>query len=399
MPTAIAVGSFEASTMTKLNRRNLLLGGVALGGAIAVGKDYQHYRQTEQLSALARQQIQSGDQASLLEAAFQADANKIYQGQEIINSLNLTPPQIPYDRTISRFLIRCSKIATQQYLTGKTIASYDGGIKQLPAYTPEFDQYTQITAFRGKEAQVSESVEVQLPAEASDDPLDRPVNEVENQISNTLRQVVTISQDVPVYLGFVLRSPQRNIIVFRGTQTAIEWINNLRANQIAFTDRQSGQYFGKIHDGFIKNYLRIIDPIPKAVAQQLDPTVPCYITGHSLGASLAVLAALDIAVNLPGLKPQIQLYTYACPRVGDPVFAKLHARYVPNSYRIANLADTIPLLPPTKAIGTYVHVGENWSFLSQGDDIMPNHVVDTYQTAVDRGVETHQKTNYPVSGT
>jgi predicted lipase len=223
------------------------------------------------------------------------------------------------------------------------------------------------------------------------------VDQTEDVLGETIRQVVKISQEIPVYLGFVLSSPRHNLIVFRGTQTAMEWVNNLRARQIPFTDRQSGEYFGKIHEGFIKNYLRILNPIPKDIARQLDTSIPCYVTGHSLGASLAVLAALDLAVNLPDLRPQIQLYSYACPRVGDVTFAQLHSRQVPNSYRIANLADTIPLLPPTTGFGTYVHVGQSWSFLSQGGDIMPNHVVDTYQKAVDQQVETDQVRNYPIS--
>ncbi|MFN5514748.1 MAG: lipase family protein, partial [Cyanobacteriota bacterium] len=146
------------------------------------------------------------------------------------------------------------------------------------------------------------------------------------------------------------------------------------------------------------NYLRIVEPIPRIIAQELNPAVPCYVTGHSLGAALAVLCALDLAVNLPDLAPQLQLYSYACPRVGDPTFARLHAQRVPNSYRVVNLADAIPILPPTEGFGTYVHVGQVWSFLSQQNDFLPNHVVDTYQAAVQRRVETDQTRSFPVSG-
>lgn len=379
------------------SRRRLLLGGVALGGAFTVGREEYYRQQLQQLQNLAKAQVANTDKASLLNKVFEADAEKIYEGQAIIDSVKLTPPAIAYDRQISQLLIRCSKIATQQYLTGKTIPSYDGNIKQLPAYTSDLDRYTQIASFRGKEAKVSESVALQIPLDQTGDPLDQTMDQAEDVLGQNIRQVVKISQEIPVYLGFVLSSPRHNLIIFRGTQTAMEWVNNLRAHQIPFTDRQSGQYFGKIHEGFIKNYLRILNPIPKDIARKLDPSIPCYVTGHSLGASLAVLAALDLAVNLPDLRPQIQLYSYACPRVGDVTFAKLHSRQVPNSYRIANLADTIPLLPPTTGFGTYVHVGQSWSFLSQGGDIMPNHVVDTYQKAVDQQVETDQVINYPIS--
>ena len=382
------------------NRRQLLLGGVVAGITATAAIDYRTRQQQKQLEVLAEEQIPQ-DQESLLEAAFQADAEKIYRGQKIIASLKLTPPNIPYNHELSKLLIRCSKIATQQYLTGKTIPAYDGAIEELSAYTPSFKTYNQIASFQGKEAEISQTVAVNLPTKDqsnSSDPLQQNLDTAEEEVGQAIQEMVKLTKEIPVYLGFVLSSPENNIIVFRGTQTRVEWINNLKAVQKDFTDPISGQYFGKIHDGFIKNYLRIVQPLPREVAQTIDPNIPCYITGHSLGASLAILAALDIALNVPQLREQIQLYTYASPRVGDPTFATVHAKQVPNSYRVVNLADVIPLMPPTQAVGTYVHVGQEWSFLSQNGDFMPNHVVDTYQAAIDREVETDSTRSYPNSG-
>jgi triacylglycerol lipase len=66
---------------------------------------------------------------------------------------------------------------------------------------------------------------------------------------------------------------------------------------------------------------------------------------------------------------------------------------------IVNLADIVPLLPPIQSPGgTYVHTGEEWSFLAQNGDFLPNHVVDIYRQAIDHRVETNQQRNYPVSG-
>lgn len=384
----------------RLNRRQILLGGVGAGITATIATDYRTRQKQKQLQRLAENQMPT-DPKSLLEATFQADAEKIYQGQKIIDSLNLTPPTIPYDREISKLLITCSKIATQQYLTGKTIPTYDGSIQELDAYIPSLDRYTQIASFQGQEAEISQTVAVQVPnsnSSNSSDPLQQNLDETEEQVGEAIQEMVKVTKEIPVYLGFVLSSPENNIIVFRGTQTGVEWINNITAVQKDYTDPISGQYFGKIHEGFIKNYLRIVQPLPREVAQKLDPTIPCYITGHSLGAALAVLAALDIALNIPQLKDKIQLYTYACSRVGNPTFATLHAQQVPNSYRIANLADAMPLMPPTQGVGTYVHVGQEWSFLSQNGDFMPNHVVDTYRAAIEREVETDRPRNYPVSG-
>jgi triacylglycerol lipase len=372
--------------MVEINRRQVLLGGIAAGVAATVARDYASAQQQAQLEALAKAQLQNPrDADSLLEATFNADAEKIFQGQAILDSLKLTPPTLPYDRPLSQFLIQCSKLATQQYLTGKTLPGYDGSIQSLPEYGDRFKSYTQVASFRGRESEISESVEVQIPQrQRSNDPLENSLGDAEGTLGQTIQEVVKIRREIPVYLGFALSSPQHNIIVFRGTQTTAEWINNLTARQIAYTDPLSGQYFGRIHEGFINNYLRIISPIPRDLAQTLNPNVPCYVTGHSLGSSLAILAALDIALNASKLQPKLQLYTYASPRVGDPTFARLHSKMIPNSYRIVNLADVFPLMPPTiSRVGTYVHVGQEWSFLSQNNDFMPNHVVDTYRKAID----------------
>jgi predicted lipase len=383
-----------------VKRRQILLGGMATGIVATAGSDYQAYQKKKQLLKLAEEQQPKNPEA-LLKAAFEADAEKIYQGQSILKSLQLTPPPLPYDANLSKRLIRFSKIATQQYLTGKTIPTYDGNIAQLPAYDKSFDNYRQIAAFQGKEAQVIDPIDVELNVrEASElDPVGKSLGEAEDQVGEAITTVVKVKKEVPVYYGFVLSSATENIIVFRGTQTNVEWLNNITAIQTDYTDPVSGKSYGKIHEGFIKNYLRITNPLPRDFAKTLDPKLPCYITGHSLGASVAILAALDIALNVPQIAPQIRLYTYASPRVGDPTFATLHSQTIPNNYRVVNLADAIPLLPPTKlGKSIYVHVGEAWSFLSQEGDFMPNHVVDTYEAAINAGVVTDKPRQFPVSG-
>lgn len=383
-----------------VKRRHILLGGVATGIVATVGSDYQAYQKKKQLIKLATEQQPENPQ-ELLKAAFEADAEKIYQGQSILQSLQLTPPQFPYDANLSKRLIILSKIATQQYLTGKTIPTYKGNIDELPAYEQSFANYRQIAAFQGKEATVVDPIDVRLTSqEATElDPVGKSLDKAESQVGEVITTVVKVTKEVPVYYGFVLSSATENIIVFRGTQTNVEWLNNINAIQKDYTDPISGKYYGKIHEGFIKNYLRITDPLPRDLAKTLDTKLPCYITGHSLGASVAILAALDIAINVPQLLPQIRLYTYASPRVGDTTFATLHSQTIPNNYRVVNLADAIPLLPPTKlGKSVYVHVGEAWSFLSQEGDFMPNHVVDTYAAAMTAEVATNQPRQFPVSG-
>lgn len=196
----------------------------------------------------------------------------------------------------------------------------------------------------------------------------------------------------------MLTSEQANVLIYRGTQRGNEWLQTVRASQIGNSRQKAFEFKGKIHHGFAKIYAQLAEPTLKA-AQALDPSVPLYVSGHSLGSPLATLAAMDIALRIPTLKDQIRLYSYAGPRVGNPDFAEAYNQLIPNSYRIVNLADPTPLVPPNSAGSiVYVHVGEPWSFVSAKDDIGSHHYVSTYRAAVEKEVETNQNRDYPVSG-
>ena len=384
----------------KFGRRQILLAGLTFGVAAIETRNYLRWQNKRKLQALAKERYRT-DLHGLLKETFDADAKKIQQGIKIQASAKLTPPKIPYERNMSKLLIQCSKLGTQQYLTGKVNPSFNGSIKSLPAYIPQLNGYTQIASFRGLEdARSSEAVAVDLPQTddqpqtATNDPVEKDLDTAQKDISDTVTQTVKIQQLIPVYFGFVLTSKTANFIIFRGTQRTTEWIGDI----LLFQKNYEGLANTKIHSGFLGIYNKLVQQIHEVVSR-LNPSVPCYISGHSLGSALATIAAVDLAQKFPKLKEQIRLYTYGGPRVGNPNFAQMHSQIVPNSYRIFNLADTIPLSPPTvfrKDI--YVHVGQPWSFLAQYGDILPNHAVDTYSAAINKQVETDRGRTFPNSG-
>lgn len=386
----------------KITRRQLLLAGLAAASASSI------------ITESLRRKAQSDREQKLLALLNERDADKVFlktlatddkkinEARKIQASVKLSPPPIPYNREISQLLIQCSKLATQQYLKGKIDPKYNGDIKSLPAYTAQFKGYTQVASIKGEEANISEEVEVEItqsptsPNNATD-PIGDNVGTAQKAIENTAKEVVKVNRKIPVYFGFVLSSKKHNIIVFRGTQRTIEWVLNINAVYATRESKVFSKSYGAIHPGFSTIYSNIAAQTIE-VAKKLNPSVPCYVSGHSLGAAIATLAAIDIAVKVPQLKKQVQLYTYASPRVGDPVFAKEHNRIIPNSYRVVNLADAITLVPFTVFFKTeYVHVGEEWSFLAQNGDVMPNHVVDTYRSAIEKKVETNKPRNSPNS--
>ncbi|BAZ37012.1 hypothetical protein NIES4101_29330 [Calothrix sp. NIES-4101] len=375
----------------KFNRRYLLWSGLGATIAAAFGRD--HWRR----SALAAKQAelrQLYDPQKLVQDAFQADLASVKQLIAVQKSATLRSPTIPYNREWSKLLIVGSKLCTEQYLRGKYQADYDGNISTLPLYQKGFTSFQQVTSFKASE-RIEETIPFEVPTSDIEtiqgnlkDIGDR-FNQTKETIKKEVKQVVQLHQKVPVYYGFLLTSAKANILMFRGTQRQTEWLENALALQDTYQNPMTKSPMGKVHYGIYDFYQSFLaKPVAEAV-KSLDTDKPLFISGHSLGAALATLAAMDTVLLYPKLRQKLQLYTYAGPRVGDREFITVHSKLIPNHYRVVNLADTIPLLPMSQQLkAEFVHGGEQWSFLSYQGDIMPNHIVATYRNAIEQEAES-----------
>jgi Predicted lipase len=139
--------------------------------------------------------------------------------------------------------------------------------------------------------------------------------------------------------GFIAESEDKIVIAFRGTRTFKDNESDQDLYQVPYPFVRNA---GKTHRGFTCIYQLTRDILIRKL-NRLSTAKRLFIAGHSLGGSLAVLAALDISVNT-GFKNPI-VYTYGSPRVGDPVFASRFNQVVKNSIRIYNIHDIIPTLP------------------------------------------------------
>ncbi|MCM1984970.1 lipase family protein [Lyngbya confervoides] len=394
--------------MNKVNRRQFLLGGVAAGTAATLGTEHiRRSRAKARQAAIDAYVAEFYDPDDLIQSSVTEDIRMAEEFQAIQAAAVFPPPPIPYNRAISKRLILLSRLSTQQYITGRNDPSYDGNLKQLFDYAPSLDQYRVVTHFRGKERQVNDNIEIQVPQALIDDPtllkdptaLDQTLIQTEEAIRAGITAVVKVGRTIEAFYGFLLESDEDSILVLRGTQRIAEWIGNIYAVQQDYLHPQTGAKLGRIHQGFRGIADTIINPPVVETMRQINPNKPCYLAGHSMGAALVTLLALDIALAVPQIQPNLQVYAYAGPRVGDPEFARSYAKIVPNSFRVTNMADPVPTLPPTKLQSEFVHVGENWAFLTQAGDMLPNHSVDTYRRAVEADVETNQIRNFPLSGT
>lgn len=121
------------------------------------------------------------------------------------------------------------------------------------------------------------------------------------------------------------------VLAFRGTEKDLR---DIKTDLNARFYRTNGS---KVHSGFKRAYDCVAAPISEAVSQMDDCKL--YITGHSLGGALALIAARTLSSDNVAA-----CYTFGSPKVGDSEFGD--AIKVP-IYRVVNAADAVPRVPPT----------------------------------------------------
>ncbi|MFB9326662.1 lipase family protein [Paenibacillus aurantiacus] len=152
------------------------------------------------------------------------------------------------------------------------------------------------------------------------------------------------------FAGFIAQSksnPQLQTVVIRGTESKLDWLMDVEFLLETFREVPGS---GKTERGFTNLYRTMMveyadASIPtQSLIAQLD-TVPAgtrlVVTGHSLGSSLATLHAF-----LAGSKKiDVELITFASPRVGDSNFVEAFRELnIPNT-RIFNHPDIVPRVP------------------------------------------------------
>ena len=297
----------------RFGRRKLLLMGLGLGAAARVGDEYNRDRNFD-LQIQAIDKAVSKDPNNIIDTAYNLESDwdtEIAQRQAILSGTELQYPTIDYDREMSKWMIQSCKLGVQQYKTGRSNPKYDGALTLLPDYNKNFSSYRQVASFQIEEEIIENYWQLKDSIFNKDNPnsMKKTLHDAESRIREIAQRIVQRRHRTPVFVGFAIASPKGNIIAFRGTQTQLEWWRNLQANQKDYTDSSTGNSYGKVHQGYFKIVREQISSTLLETVRQLDPTVPCYITGHSLGGAVATLSAIEIALNVPEIREQIQLYT------------------------------------------------------------------------------------------
>jgi hypothetical protein len=171
---------------------------------------------------------------------------------------------------------------------------------------------------------------------------------------------------------FCLDQPNNRLAVaFRGTHFIRDWLEDFDFVPAPYAPIQGS---GTVHDGFQFVYLAVRENLIALLNKYSAGNDNILITGHSLGGALCALAVLDLLNVDPKLQPTV--YTWAEPRVGKRDFVRLYDTRVNICYRITNLWDVVPHLPPELAQyeheGIQVTIDSGFSF-----DVAHNHMLET----------------------
>jgi len=156
--------------------------------------------------------------------------------------------------------------------------------------------------------------------------------------------------------AYLFQSGSEQILSFRGSSSPKDFDTDFNYTLAALN--LPGTTCGDncfVHTGFQYALNSILPQITPYIKNPSSLT----ITGHSLGAGLASLAA-------SALKPK-QVYTFGEPRNGDSGYASYLANIVPDSryFRVTHYNDGVPQIPPT-ALGYQHHGTEYWEMVSTG---------------------------------
>jgi hypothetical protein len=148
--------------------------------------------------------------------------------------------------------------------------------------------------------------------------------------------------------GFVARREGIVVVAFRGTEpaNAADWLSDVNFHPRPL----SPQVRGSVHGGFARALEEVKGPMLQAVAALLGEGQPrLYITGHSLGGALAVLAGAVLEAEAG--RQAAAIYTYGQPRVGDRTFCQAFGQRLGGlTFRYVNDFDIVPHLPPVRLL-------------------------------------------------
>ena len=162
--------------------------------------------------------------------------------------------------------------------------------------------------------------------------------------------IYDVVDDTNGYMGY-LPSDNSIYVAFRGSESILNWITDLSTTKTTYTTFPECNC--EVHKGFYDAEQRALPQILAEVARLrlTYPTAAVKTTGHSLGAALATLAAMDLVAA----GYTVETYNFGSPRVGDKNFSAIAGTKM-IEWRVTHLKDPVPHSPGDGGLLAFWHV-------------------------------------------
>jgi hypothetical protein len=166
---------------------------------------------------------------------------------------------------------------------------------------------------------------------------------------------------------YVAENDQALVVGFRGSEAPTtldglkDWLLTNANNYLILPEGKSGTEFAaagvgaRFHRGFLDALAMVWDRLFAAIDQAMKAKErPLWITGHSLGGAIALLAAWRFHRNFLAVH---EIITFGAPMIGNEAAAKAFEReFSGKIYRYVDLEDVVPHLPSVSLLANaYKH--------------------------------------------